>query len=193
MLDAGCVFEFVVGCVPEETLIEDGWHRAALKHLFDHVETGRSAWRSKAIEAGASIAITGLSSIEYDFDRAIPKRWNIAGLKEVLTLPPEHRVWYGRDLQGVTPPEWLFQSFHDPPYSARCQSGLFVEFCDAIGLLPDFDVVVLDWVGSPDAEPERSAWSTYFDEGKEWWGIWCLTIWNPGRRTLSALAASATD
>jgi hypothetical protein len=54
-------------------------------------------------------------------------------------------------------------------------------------------VVVRDWVGDPQREPGRSAWSPYFDDGKEWWGIWCLTVWNPRRRTLSAMMASQTD
>ena len=55
------------------------------------------------------------------------------------------------------------------------------------------EAVVLDWVGDVDAHPERSDWSNYFDAGKEWWGIWCTTIWNPSTRTLAAIAASSTD
>ena len=39
----------------------------------------------------------------------------------------------------------------------------------------------------------RCDWSNYFDDGLDWWGVWCLTIHNPQRQTLSALAASATD
>ncbi|WP_167659284.1 hypothetical protein [Pseudomonas fluorescens] len=33
----------------------------------------------------------------------------------------------------------------------------------------------------------------YFDDGPEWWGVWCLSIWNPKRGTLAVLAASTTD
>jgi hypothetical protein len=67
------------------------------------------------------------------------------------------------------------------------------EFCAAVGLLPNHDIEVLDWVGDPLMEPERSNWSKYFEDGKEWWGIWCLTVWNPRRQTLAALIASSTD
>ena len=45
----------------------------------------------------------------------------------------------------------------------------------------------------PEREPERSTWSAYFEDGKEWWGIWCFTVWNPRRGTLAAVMASTTD
>ncbi len=89
-------------------------------------------------------------------------------------------------------------SFDDPPYGLRLKGTeahrtLFPWFCRLTGLLPDQDIQVLDWVGYPDRDPACSDWSPYFDDGKEWSGIWCFTVWNPRSRTLAAIAASATD
>ncbi|MOA62241.1 hypothetical protein D3C78_1875990 [compost metagenome] len=51
----------------------------------------------------------------------------------------------------------------------------------------------LNWTASDEYDPAREPWSDYFDDGLEWWGVWCLSIWNPKRRTLAVLAASTTD
>ena len=74
------------------------------------------------------------------------------------------------------------------------------DLLDVLGLDPEQQPQVINWVGNleldcqaPDMGPHLLPWSDYFDEGLEWWGVWCLTVWNPVRRTLSVLAASATD
>ncbi|NUU38812.1 hypothetical protein, partial [Pseudomonas sp. C2B4] len=101
----------------------------------------------------------------------------------------------------------LYGHFREPPYGTEFKGGelearsLFNEWCQVIGLEEQDDVVVInwvkgfkkEWVNNDDAILGRESWSDYFDAGLEWWGVWCLTIWNPKRRTLSALIASTTD
>jgi hypothetical protein len=93
----------------------------------------------------------------------------------------------------------LFAAFIDPPYSTKWRidenEGLmyFKKLLFYLGWENSEDLQILDWVGNPDINPGKSGWSNYFDDGKEWWGILCLTIWNPKRRTIGVLAASATD
>ncbi len=36
-------------------------------------------------------------------------------------------------------------------------------------------------------------WSDYFDEGHEWWGALCLTVYDPSLRRFAVILASATD
>lgn len=87
----------------------------------------------------------------------------------------------------------LERAFLDPPYGTKLEAKAFSEWAAVLGLLPADGVNVIDWVGNPDEEPGRSTWCDYFDAGKEWWGIWCLTVFNPRCRTLCVLAASTTD
>jgi len=91
----------------------------------------------------------------------------------------------------------LFVAFKHPPYSMTESDEeveqLFDKLCNAVGLRPEDDIEVLDWLGDPNVDPQRSEWTDNFDAGKEWWGIWCLTIWNPVSRTICVLTASTTD
>lgn len=100
-----------------------------------------------------------------------------------------------RGLPEIHPP--LFHAFRDPPYGTSWTDSdaqeNFVKWLKLLGADRTNNLCVLDWVGDPDQNPGRSGWSTYFDSGKEWWGIWCLTIWNPARNTISVLVASQTD
>ena len=169
----GCVFDFAVRRVaPGHTVVEAD-HRAVLGALFEPMHGG-AAWTC-------------------DLPRARATRWDAACVTDATAFAPGWRIGFDRAPASVSPFEHLFQAFDDPPYTARCEPGLFADFCSAVGLLPGQGIEVLDWVGDPEREPERSAWSDYFDAGREWWGIWCLTVWNPRRRTLAALAASTTD
>ncbi len=87
----------------------------------------------------------------------------------------------------------LERAFLDPPYGTKLDRKDFRDWLAMLCVLPDDDLKAVDWVGNPDDEPERSTWSDYFEAGKEWWGIWCLTVFNPRCRTLCVLAASTTD
>ena len=36
-------------------------------------------------------------------------------------------------------------------------------------------------------------WSDYFDEGREWWGTLCLTVYDKTLGRFAVILASATD
>ncbi len=196
---AGCVFDFIVR-QPDETHPEADWigeqhHRAVLRALFEEVISPEESHpqRRTALQtpnrAGSRSSRSPRCS--FDLQKARPSRWDTASVREASAVTPDSH--FELPWQKVSAFEWLVGAFNDPPYGAHCPPQLFGEFCNAVGLLPHHGIDVLDWVGDPDIEPERSNWSNYFDPGKQWWGVWCLTIWNPYRRTLAALAASATD
>ncbi|QZP31677.1 hypothetical protein [Pseudomonas sp. DR48] len=67
---------------------------------------------------------------------------------------------------------------------------------EVLGLEDRDDLVVFNWIEGIRAErlridvtPVFEPWSEYFSLGEEWRSGWCLTIWNPRRRLLSAIAA----
>lgn len=193
---AGCVFDFSVRAVAPSHVVTEADHRALLQALFDEVQARAAQWRAAWLAQNpqfkdASSDPVGQSVHDVAQARATP--WDARDVADATTLVPGTRVHVTRPVASVTPFEWLFQAFDNPPYGARCEPGLFADFCRTVGLLPHPGLEVLDWVGDAEAEPERSDWSDYFDDGKEWWGIWCLTVWNPQQRTLAALVASATD
>lgn len=197
----GSAFEFAVyGVAAEVGNVGEAHHRAALRLLCGDIEAGAERYRREAIARDPSLASvfsTGLAcDDDVDAARATPLDASVVIAAE--SFAPRHQVAYTRDLAKVSWFEWFCQAFGDPPYGLRVvdeaeRAQLFPRFCKCTGLLPDEDVTVLDWVGDPEREPERSTWSSYFDDGKEWWGIWCLTVWNPRRRTLVAMMASQTD
>lgn len=114
------------------------------------------------------------------------------GLPVALEKVAQYRDTWWKD--GRAP---LFYAFSDPPYGTDWSDAQaeqqFKLWLDYVGLDGSAGVQAMDWVGDPDANPGRSGWSTYFDDGKEWWGIWCLTVWNPKKHTLAVIVASATD
>lgn len=105
------------------------------------------------------------------------------------------------------PQNWfvrLYCDFNNPPYPLHDLSdtdrlALWADLCRQTGLLPDNGVSVRDWVRHNGFECKGRAQlsthplSNYFDDGLEWWGIWCLTVHHPRRQTVAAIAASATD
>lgn len=190
---AHCVFDFTVRQVPAGRLVAEPQHRAVLSGLFDEIDAMNAQRRREVIARHPEYANQPGWQVTHEVARARPTPWHWGDAGDARDFQPGQRVPVTRKHGEVGPFEWLFQAFDDPPYGADCAPGLFADFCEVVGLLPGQGVEVLDWVGDPDKEPGRSAWSNYFEAGQEWWGIWCLTVWNPRQRTLAALAASTTD
>ncbi|WFF38302.1 hypothetical protein LU290_08615 [Moraxella nasibovis] len=88
----------------------------------------------------------------------------------------------------------LYYKFSDPPYGLRGTDQekltLWQDLTNFVGLKEDDKniITVLDW-----AIHSRGNWSSFFDDGLEWWGIWCLTIYNANQKSLGCLIASSTD
>lgn len=174
--DAGCVFDFVVTTLDATTTPGEAEHRQALALLFESIQERARIWQRKLIAQDARYAQYRWPDLTADLAQARPQPLTADAVRELASE------------DGL-----LCRNFRNPPYGTALQVADFREWLHMLRLYPDEHMQVLDWVGDAEAEPQRSTWSSYFDDGKQWWGIWCLTLYNPRRRTLSALAASATD
>lgn len=195
MEEAGCVFEFIVLAPGVNTLVDESTHRRVLIALHD-----------KLLQDAFDRYHQLIKNPEYK-DRTEPEfRWE---LDKAVATPLSKEEIHNLVLDGdyERGPLALYGHFKEPPYGTKFKGGeleaqeLFHEWRQTLGLEEQDGVVVINWVkgfklewlDNDDAIPGRESWSDYFDAGLEWWGVWCLTIWNPKRRTLSALIASTTD
>lgn len=195
MDDAGCVFNFIVFELESEVIVDESVHRRALVGLHEQL-------MREALDGHAQL----IKNPEYAGNSAPEISWELE--KAVATLLSDEEL---KDLMltedYVRGPLALYGHFREPPYGTKFKGGereaqeLFHEWRIAIGLEENSGVTAINWVKGinttwvdrEDAIPGRESWSNYFDSGLEWWGIWCMTIWNPERRTISALIASTTD
>jgi len=195
----GSGFEFAVHRVAADVdSVGEAHHRAVLRLLCDEITAAAEHYRQEVIARDPSVAAAFGSPLKFDVGAARATPLDAAAVIAAESFAPLHRIAHTRDPATVSWFEWFCAAFGDPPYRLQVadeteRAQLFPRFCPCTGLLPGEGIVALDWVGDPEREPERSMWSDYFDEGKEWWGIWCLTVWNPRRRTLAAMIASQTD
>lgn len=174
--DAGCVFDFTVTTLDPTATPGEAEHRLALQMLFETIAERARLARLELIARDSRFAKQHWPDLTPNFAQARPQPLTAEAIRELCNE------------EGL-----LCRSFRGPPYGTQLQPTDFREWLQILRLYPEEGMQVFDWVGDGYTEPHRSNWSCYFDEGKEWWGIWCLTLYNPRRRTLSALAASATD
>ncbi|SEN52955.1 hypothetical protein SAMN04487857_12055 [Pseudomonas sp. ok272] len=195
MDDAGCVFEFVVLSLETDSLVGEATHRQALNGLYDQIMKRAFDWHYDLIKC-PEYADSPEPSLDWELEKAVATPLSDAEVASLMLTDN-----YARG------PLALYGHFREPPYGTEFKSGeseaqaLFHEWCDVLGLITNDDIEVINWVkgfqykftSNEEAIPGREPWSDYFDSGLEWWGVWCLTIWNPNHRTLSALIASTTD
>lgn len=197
--EACSAFEFVVLRVPlTDGNATEAHHRAALERLFEAMHADDFAYREALVAREPKHDAQPFEPQPFDVFQAQATALDALAVVPADRYPPGHRAPAWQPAASVPWFESLAIAFDDPPYTLSVADPalhrtLFPRFCACTGLMPGEGVAVLDWVGDPEREPERSAWSPYFDAGKEWWGIWCLTVWNPRHRTLAAMAASTTD
>lgn len=172
----GCVFDFTLCRVTEQAALGEATHRQALAGLFERINSRMLKHQADVVAKHPHYASYQWPELTVNLTDARPLKLS------------QNKVVELTEAGGA-----LERAFLDPPYKARLTVADFREWLAVLRLLPGEDVEVYDWVGNPDEEPERSNWSSYFDEGKDWWGIWCLTAYNPQRGTLCALAASTSD
>ncbi|WP_457401400.1 hypothetical protein [Pseudomonas sp. SDO5532_S415] len=194
MDEAGCVFKFVVLSPDPQDKVDESYHRQGLVVLHEELMNNARQWHESLMQ---DKKYEGYPEpfISWELENAISTPLNLDEIRS-LTLT---------DSTDVFERLALYASFINPPYRARFKKGVetkgvFNEWCDVLGLNELDDVSVLNWVegfhtGLHEKNDTSSVapWSNYFYPGLEWWGVWCLTIWNPKRRTLSALIASTTD
>jgi hypothetical protein len=196
MNDAGCVFKFLV-LAPESVVdVNESIHRQALNVLHEMLLSEMLEWHEHRIKDPA-YQNTQKPLIGWDLESAVATPLS---RDEVLSLTQIDRTDIFERLA-------LYASFLYPPYRAQFRRGeseaqsVFYEWCELLGLNDPEDIVVVNWVDALNTDLHTcdddifgvTPWRDYFDAGLEWWGVWCLTIWNPKRRTISALIASTTD
>ncbi|MHC8356162.1 hypothetical protein ACYZTL_13250 [Pseudomonas sp. LB3P81] len=196
MNDAGCVFKFLV-LAPESTVdVNEGIHRQALNVLYEMLLSERLEWHENLIK-----------DPEYQNTPKPLISWNLESAVAIPLSRDEVRSLIQTDRTNIFERLALYASFLNPPYRAHFRRGeseaqsVFYEWCELLGLNDPEDIVVVNWVDALNSDLHSCGdeisgvvpWSDYFDAGLEWWGVWCLTIWNPKRRTVSALIASTTD
>ena len=191
LTQAGCVFEFAVCLTDTELHASDDMHRQALHALHAQILRSRRD-HAQAVRLRHPELNFQEKPLRWQPELATASAWDASTLRDPAEFSSTWNQMPASDVEG------LFYGFRNPPYSMRWQDGLFAEWCTALGLLPGESVRVLDWVGrwnraTQCAAELRCDWSNYFDDGLDWWGVWCLTIHNPQRQTLAALAASTTD
>ncbi|UZE08724.1 hypothetical protein [Pseudomonas corrugata] len=197
MEKAGCAFDFLVCALDAGEAITPAYHRQAVDQLFlaiKHLWLERH--RQMILDPRCAGATPPDMAWDLDMAMAMAKPLNRQEIAQLMDA----------DKHAHNPPPFaLYEAFCEPPYGTRFSDGdsdvLFREWLDLLGLEAGVEVEVLNWVdnfnvnwlASDEPDPARDPWSDYFDDGLQWWGVWCLSVWNSQRRTLSVLAASITD
>ena len=117
-----------------------------------------------------------------------PKKPNdtkgMSPLQVALTTGWHRKIaWYllehGADVNFIEPPEIRKTAAHPAFFDAdfdRVNAALFPNGTDGLE--------VYRWT---------TDWSDYFDDGHEWWGTLCLTVYDKSTGRFAVLLASATD
>lgn len=180
MNEAGCVFQFVLLQADADDVANEALHRQALQGLHDQVMKEALEWHH-ALLKNPHYANREAPQLDWASERAVAHRVPTSELEALVKS--------------------LYGAFRQPPYGTQFEGGeaeahaLFREWVERLGLVENEQPEVIDWVADldPDVDGAPSPWSSYFDDGLQWWGVWCLTIWNPRHRTMGALIASSTD
>lgn len=107
-------------------------------------------------------------------------------IEELLKLPNDDyynkraKSERGYNIPGLIP---YWYAFLEPPYSVNYLTRDFKEFNEI--LFPNkLEVEVYRW---------NDDFSSYFDDGKEWWGTGLWSVYDKATNTLVIIAASVTD
>ena len=76
------------------------------------------------------------------------------------------------------------KAFLFPPHGSGCTRKDFDKVNDALFPGGTGGLEVYEWT---------TDWSDYFDDGREWWGTLCLTVYDKTMRRFAVITASATD
>jgi len=160
-------------------LTSDGPHR------------GESSHREALLFAMKDISSSPEGGVwDYDIDDAVCRRVG----NDFLSLPDELAEKAGEDPDSRCDTSYMtsvseggipyWQAFLLPPQGP---SMTYRDFYDVNSLLfPEGteELEIYDW---------SSDWSEYFDEGREWWGTLCVTVYDKALDRYAVILASATD
>jgi hypothetical protein len=196
MQAARCVFDFAVFQAADFTGADVDLHRSALQNFCEQLVQRAQAYLNQVRKQNPEMVLQDVST-DFNTQLATPIRVKPELLSALLDTTPY--TFEKHDYHS------FFQSFYDPPYTTSWTEAqripIFEKWCRLIGLTPEDQPEVIDWVHDPSQKIEnfpddlagRCAWNDYFEAGLEWWGVWCFTIWNPKQQTLAVVMASATD
>ena len=85
---------------------------------------------------------------------------------------------------GAEAPLCYRRAFLDPPHGSGCTAADFDRVNRALFPAGTGALEVMEW---------STDWSEYFDDGHEWWGALCATVYDRSLDRFVAILASATD
>lgn len=107
--------------------------------------------------------------LRWDIDRAAAKR-----------IPPGELFAPERGADRLT----YRRAFLEPPWGSAYTEADFARINAALFPAGTDEQEVYEW---------STDWSDYFDDGHEWWGALCLTVYDPRLDRYVVITASATD
>ena len=147
-----------------------------IKGSYDGLRSHRAA-----LAAGARAIFDGEWELRGDLSAVAARR-----------IPPEElfapHAGIGRNLNYRA-------AFLDPPYPNGYTDADFDRLNDALFPFGRDGLEVFAWSTdcAPDSGCGSGGWSDYFDDGREWWGTLCLTVYDPHSDRFAVLMASETD
>ena len=139
--------------------------------LNDHSGTGRNAHRFALLWACRSLFVD-------DEDKAI---WHFNVGKADARLISADELFAPAEKDGVMN---YRKAFLCPPYPCGYTDADFDRLNAALFPNGTDGLEVYEWT---------TDWSDYFDEGHEWWGTLCLTVYDKSLDRFAVIMASATD
>jgi hypothetical protein len=172
----GSSIEFLIMDIATHVPVDETLHRRVFSALYDRIMADQRKWHEKIAQALHPAAYPELIV-----------HWDV-GSESGHALSPNvvHGLLQTQCMPNTSPS--LYEEFCHSLYlgeqrteGAKIQS-LFSDWVDGLGIRDQSSVVVFNWTTRTDA----------FRRGSPLLGRRCLTIWNPVRRTLAALAICST-
>jgi hypothetical protein len=193
--EAGGVVEYVL----VDALGEPDPHLGAATAALFELEQRWDRWVGSRLAEEPSLRQSQFTSISSDPTRSIPVSlgdfvgrgydWNTERLESTWRVNEG-----GSGHHKTSPPGSDFmtdgyaEAFADPPYSLRVESSQATAW---------FNSINADLLGGLSDALEIRSWSTdgstWFDDGRVWWGAFLWTVRPPDRPWMVAIAASSTD
>lgn len=218
---AGCAFQFKVDSWTQNTAPTAADHQTAVISFFEQIIRPQYNDLRKQTHSGHLAMLNHLQSHpnpkshQQDLQR-LRKQMADDDARLTLQLMPE-RMFYvslpplsapqsyqemlqNRDWHTQNWGAQLCHQFMHPPYDLqnldeKARLVLWQDFCDLCGLNHP-QAHIYDWVrhqAYADDFQEGTLFSNYFDDGLDWWGVWCLSVYQPEAQTLAVMTASAID
>lgn len=192
--EAGGVVDFVLVSVSGDFRDQRDRHRIAAVRAMDELVVREEAWIARSMaQHGSSrdqFRTTSFDGTEIDgapIDLATfigPGLDRTSGrLRSAWTLDAD-----GGSSRNLDRPIAYAEAFTDPPYRVHADLETQSDWFRAINrdLFGGLDDALVIWRWSTE-------WSSWFDEGREWWGCAHWTIERPGWPWIVVISASATD